>query len=109
VTFDWVDLLSLRAAFAELGLQHVERDTGESVWCVINGKQQSVLRHLAHDEHGAAADGGWTDLAVMGVITGGVTGVTDPVEAGCLVAESTTRFSAIADLAAIGPVRFSKK
>lgn len=108
MTFDWVDLLSLRAAFAELGVQHAERDTGTAVWCVIDNEQQMLLRHLAHDEHGAAADGGWTDLAVMGVITGGVAGVTDPVEAGCLVAESAARFAAVADLAAIGPVRFNK-
>ncbi len=104
--FSWVDLLSVRSAMLECGLMLRESEANGAVWCSFDDAHRSALLELQMGEDADAADGYWTDLAVVGVLAGGAIGVRDVLEAGVLVADSVEKFSAIARASASGPVAF---
>ena len=104
--FTWVDLLSVRSAMLECGLMLREKETNGAVWCSFTDEHRQALLELQIGEDADAADGHWTDLAILGVLAGGAIGVHDALEAGAMVADSVQQFSAIARASVAGPVAF---
>ncbi len=105
MTFEWQDLVTVRAALSHRGIPFRETAHDQIASVYVDGTAIAALLDLAHHHAEDAQSGEWADNAIAAVIASGLE--RDVVEAGGLVAESVQRLDAVAAAALAGPVVFS--
>jgi hypothetical protein len=113
MTFDWTDLVTLRAVLAHRGITHVERyeharaETAVSPLIAVQLCSAGIaaVLEIAGSYASDAQSGEWADAAIAAVLASGQE--RDVVEAAGRVAESALLLDAIASAALRGEVGFS--
>jgi hypothetical protein len=106
MTFDWCDLVTVRAALCHRQISFTERAVCDQSEVFLDGPAIATLLELSHHHSDDAQSGLWADNAIAAVIASGLE--RDVLDAAEMVAESVLRLDEVVAAAVTGPVRFSK-
>ena len=104
MTFDWNDLVTMRAVLSHREVPYTEQRSGELVHVTMGSAGVTALLEISGSYADDAQSGEWADAAIAAVIASGQQ--RDVVEAAALVAEAGMMLDEIAAAAMSGAVSF---